>query len=63
MRPRAKGRLVVKRPLSIPIAGDETAAPIKVPLQPGDVSSVTVKRVSGSAPKVIQYKLPSGIAA
>lgn len=57
---RAKGRFVEVRATRIPIAGDETSAPIQIALEPGDTSRVSVKRVSGTAPKVASYRLPSG---
>jgi hypothetical protein len=57
---RAKGRFVEVRATRIPIAGDETSVPVQVALQPGDTSRVSVKRVSGTAPRVASYKLPSG---
>jgi len=60
----AKGRLVVVRPTKITYTGDETTTtPIQVPLGQYDVSSVVVTRLSGTAPKVGSYRLPSGFAS
>jgi hypothetical protein len=60
----ASGRLLVVRPTKIAYSGDETTTtPIEVPLEPRDVSSVVVTRVSGTAPKVASYRLPSGFSS
>jgi hypothetical protein len=57
----AKGRLVVVRPTKVTYTGDETTtAPIEVPLEPNDITNVVVTRLSGTAPKVASYTLPSG---
>ncbi len=57
---RTKGRFVEVRATKIPIVGDEASPPVQVTLQPGDTSRVSVKRVSGTSPKVASYRLPSG---
>jgi hypothetical protein len=54
-----RGRLVVARTTRFPFAGDENSAPIQVSLMPGDHSSVSVTRVSGSTPKIGTYLPPA----
>lgn len=61
VKTRASGKLTIARATKIPFAGDETSPALKVELQPGDTSSVSVKRVSGTSPTVATYKPPSGV--
>ena len=60
---RAKGKLTVVRPKRIKLAGDETSAPFAVSLQKGDTVRVTVTRVSGTAPKILNYRNPLGVTS
>ena len=60
---RAKGKIRVVRPTRIRLTGDENSAPLQVSLQERDVTTLTVRRVSGTAPKVGSYKIPSGITS
>ena len=57
---RAKGKINVKRPKRIKLSGDETSAPLTVALQERDAVRLTVTRVSGSAPKIASFRIPSG---
>lgn len=57
---RVKGKIAIARPTRIKLVGDETSAPLSVALQPGDVTRLTVKRVSGTSPKIGSYRQPSG---
>lgn len=57
---RAKGKITVVRPTSVKLSGDENSAPLSVSLMPGDKTTLSVKRVSGTAPKIGSYRLPSG---
>lgn len=57
---RVKGKLDIVRPRKLKLVGDEGAPPIQLALLPGDKSRVSVKRVSGTAPRVASYRIPSG---
>jgi hypothetical protein len=60
----AKGRLLVVRPTKVVYNGDETTTtPMQVSLEPRDITSVVVTRLSGTAPKVGSYRLPSGFSS
>jgi hypothetical protein len=57
---RAKGRISVVRPTRIRLTGDENSPPLEVSLQPGDITRLSVKRISGTAPKIGSYRTPAG---
>ena len=61
VKTRASGKLTIARATKIPFAGDETSAALKVELQPGDTSYVSVRRVDGTAPTVATYKPANGV--
>lgn len=54
------GRIDVSRPRSVPFRGDAASRSVVVALQPGDMSSVQVQRVNGTAPRVERYVTPAG---
>ena len=57
---RVKGKIKIERPKTFKLVGDENSPPVAVALQPGDITRLTVKRVSGTAPKIGSYRQPSG---
>ena len=54
----AEGRLTVKRKEVVRFRGDETTAAVVVPLQVDDTTTVVVKRLSGTAPRVDEFVPP-----
>lgn len=56
---KCSGKVSTVRTTRVPFSGDETNATFSLPLAPDDVTTVTVRKVSGSAPFVAGY-LQSG---